>query len=342
MDIRSQKEDEMIELALSMGEKAFRGRQLFQWVHQKQAGSFDEMTNLSHQFREQLKSKFVLPAMTVLQKQISRKKDTIKYLFLLPDGNVIESVWMKYRYGNSVCVSSQVGCRMGCTFCASTLNGLTRNLTAGEMLSQVYEIQKDTGERVSHVIVMGMGEPLDNFDSLVRFVRLLSDEKGICISQRNITVSTCGLTEAIRDLMREHLQISLAISLHAPNDEIRQKTMPVARRYPIEEIFEVCREYVEQTGRRITFEYSMIAGVNDGREHAEELSRRCKGLNCHVNLIPLNEVKERDCRRSGEAEIERFKSILEKNHINVTIRREMGSDIDAACGQLRKNYLELS
>ena len=210
------------------------------------------------------------------------------------------------------------------------------------MLSQVYEIQKDTGERVSHVIVMGMGEPLDNFDSLVRFVRLLSDEKGICISQRNITVSTCGLTEAIRDLMREHLQISLAISLHAPNDEIRQKTMPVARRYPIEEIFEVCREYIEQTGRRITFEYSMIAGVNDRREHAEELSRRCKGLNCHVNLIPLNEVKERDCRRSGEAEIERFKSILEKNHINVTVRREMGSDIDAACGQLRKNYLETS
>lgn len=339
MDIRSQNEEEMIELALEMGEKAFRGRQLFQWVHEKQAGSFDEMTNLSNAFREQLKERFVLPGIAIEKKQISQKEDTIKYLFSLPDGNVIESVWMKYRYGNSVCVSSQVGCRMGCTFCASTLNGLTRNLTAGEMLSQVYEIQRDTGERVSHVIVMGMGEPLDNYEQLVRFVKLLSDEKGICISQRNITVSTCGLTERIRDLMKEHLQISLAISLHAPNDEIRQKMMPIAKHYSIGEIFEVCREYVKQTGRRITFEYSMIRGVNDRKSHAEELSRRCRGLICHVNLIPLNEVKERNCQRSGTEDIEKFKLVLEKNRINVTIRREMGSDIDAACGQLRKKFL---
>ena len=339
MDIRSLNAKQMEELALEFGEKAFRGRQLFQWVHEKRVRSFDEMGNLPGDFRERLKERYLLPGMSMVEKQVSKKKDTAKYLFALADGNVIESVWMKYRHGNSVCVSSQVGCRMGCTFCASTLNGLTRNLTAGEMLSQIYEIQRDTGERVSHVIVMGMGEPLDNFEQLLQFVRLLSDEKGICISQRNITVSTCGLVDRIRDLMQEHLQITLAISLHAPNDEIRQRTMPIARRYRMEEIFAVCREYVQQTGRRITFEYSMIRGVNDQIPHAEELSRRCRGLNCHINLIPLNEVKERDCLRSRPEDVEQFKLTLEKNRINVTIRREMGSDIDAACGQLRKKFL---
>lgn len=214
-----------------------------------------------------------------------------------------------------------------------------RNLTAGEMLSQIYEIQRDTKERVSHVIVMGMGEPLDNYDNLIRFIRLLSSERGLCISQRNITVSTCGLTERIRDLMKEKLQITLAVSLHAPNDEIRRKTMPVAKKYTIGEIFQTCREYFEVTGRRITFEYSMIRGVNDREEHARELAERCKGLNCHINLIPLNEVKERNCLRSVDSDIQRFKIILEKYRINVTIRREMGSDIDAACGQLRKKFL---
>lgn len=338
MDIRSLNAEQMEEAAIELGEKAFRGKQLFQWVHEKQARSFDEMSNLPGSFRERLMERYVLSGMTIVEKQVSRKKDTAKYLFALADGNVIESVWMKYHHGNSVCVSSQVGCRMGCTFCASTLNGLTRNLTAGEMLSQIYEIQRDTGERVSHVIVMGMGEPLDNYEQLVKFVRLLSDQKGICISQRNITVSTCGLVERIRDLMKEHLQITLAISLHAPNDEIRQQTMPVARRYPMEEIFDVCREYVRETGRRVTFEYSMIRDVNDKREHAEELSRRCRGLNCHINLIPLNEVKERNCLRSRPKDVEQFKLVLEKNLRNVTIRREMGSDIDAACGQLRKKY----
>ena len=277
--------------------------------------------------------------MNIVEKQVSKKGDTVKYLFSLSDGNVIESVWMKYRHGNSVCISSQVGCRMGCTFCASTLTGLTRNLTAGEMLSQIYEIQRDTDERVSNVIVMGMGEPLDNYDNLLRFIHLISAEKGICISQRNITVSTCGLVDRIRDLMREKLQITLALSLHAPNDEIRQQTMPIAKRYSIEEIFQVCREYFDYTGRRITFEYSMIRDVNDQEEHAEELCRRCRGLNCHVNLIPLNEVKERNCLRSRAEDVERFKLILERNRINVTIRREMGSDIDAACGQLRKKFL---
>jgi 23S rRNA (adenine2503-C2)-methyltransferase len=247
---------------------------------------------------------------------------------------------MKYRHGNSVCISSQVGCRMGCTFCASTLTGLTRNLTAGEMLSQVYEIQRQTGERVSNVIVMGMGEPLDNYDNLIKFIRILSDEKGLCISQRSITVSTCGLTDKIRDLMKEKLQITLAVSLHAPNDEIRKKTMPVANRYSMDEIFDACRDYFAATGRRITFEYSMIRQVNDREEHALELAKRCHGLNCHINLIPLNEVKERNCCRSEADDIAQFKIILERNRINVTIRREMGGDIDAACGQLRKKFID--
>lgn len=339
-DLRSASEKEMEEFAVSVGEKKFRGRQLFQWVHTKRAEDFEEMTNLPAGFRAELKKKYIVSGVTVMEKQVSEKGDTAKYLFALPDGNMIESVWMKYHHGNSVCISSQVGCRMGCTFCASTLTGLTRNLTAGEMLSQIYEIQRETGERVSNVIVMGMGEPLDNYDNLIRFIRLISDEKGLCISQRSITVSTCGIVGRIRDLMREHLQITLAISLHAPNDEIRKVTMPVAKKYSIEEIFAVCRDYFRETGRRITFEYSMIRGVNDGEEQAEELAERCRGLNCHINLIPLNEVRERSCRRSTDRNISRFKRILEKHKINVTVRREMGSDIDAACGQLRNQYLE--
>lgn len=327
-----------MELAGEMGQKPFRGRQLFEWVHKKRAGTIQEMTNLPARFREQLMEKHSLSAVTEVKRQVSGRGDTVKYLFSLSDGNQIESVWLKYRHGNSVCISSQVGCRMACSFCASTLDGLSRNLTSGEMLSQIYEIQRATGERVSNVIVMGMGEPLDNYQNLIKFIRLLSDPDGTCISQRNITVSTCGLVDKIRDLMKEKLQITLAISLHAPNDEIRKKIMPIANRYPLREIFEACREYFLQTGRRITFEYSLIRGVNDREEHAGELARLCKGLNCHINLIPLNEVEERDCRCSLREDIARFQKVLEKNGVNVTIRREMGSDIDAACGQLRKKY----
>lgn len=339
MDLRSFTLEEMITLAGECGEKAFRGKQLFEWVHNKQVTSFDEMGNLPKKFREELAEKYVISGVQIAKKQVSRVGDTAKYLFLLEDGNVVESVWMKYHHGNSVCISSQVGCRMGCTFCASTLKGLERNLSAGEMLSQIYEIQRETGERVSNVIVMGMGEPLDNYENLIRFIRLLSDEKGICISQRNITVSTCGLVDKMRDLMQEKFQITLAVSLHAPNDEIRRKTMPVANKYSIDEIFSVCQEYIEYTGRRITFEYSMINGVNDQRAHAMELVRRCRGMNCHINLIPLNEVRERETRRSREENIKEFKKVLEKNRINVTVRREMGSDINAACGQLRNKFM---
>ncbi len=338
-DIRSLDLREMQQLAERMEEKTFRGKQLFQWVHGHQVSSWDEMSNLSVKFREKLAEEFVLNPLHIEKKQLSKKKDTAKYLFKLPDGNYIESVWMKYHHGNSVCISSQVGCRMGCTFCASTLSGLARNLSAGEMLSQIYEIQRETGERVSNVIVMGMGEPLDNYDNLIRFVKLLSDQDGIRISQRNITVSTCGLVDGIRKLMKEKLQITLAISLHAPNDDIRQQTMPVARRYSMDELLLACRDYFQETKRRITFEYSMIRGVNDSAEQAVELAGRLRGLNCHINLIPLNEVKERSCSRSRQTDIERFKKILEKQGMNVTIRREMGSDIDAACGQLRQNYM---
>ncbi|MCM1245381.1 MAG: 23S rRNA (adenine(2503)-C(2))-methyltransferase RlmN [Roseburia sp.] len=340
MDLRSLTQEEMTELATKCGEQAFRGRQLFEWIHNKRVTSFDEMRNLPKKWKEELAEEYTACGMQIAKKQVSKTGDTAKYLFSLADGNVVESVWMKYHHGNSVCISSQVGCRMGCTFCASTLSGLERNLSAGEMLSQIYEIQRETGERVSNVIVMGMGEPLDNYENLLRFIRLVSDEKGICISQRGITVSTCGLVDQIRELMRERLQITLAVSLHAPNDEIRKKTMPVANKYSMAEIFSVCREYIEYTGRRITFEYSMIDGVNDRKAHAVELVERCRGMNCHINLIPLNEVRERETRRSREGNIKEFKKVLEKNRINVTVRREMGSDIDAACGQLRNQFME--
>lgn len=339
MDLRSCTEEECMEIAVKYGQKPFRGKQLAEWVHKKQARDIQEMTNLPAKFREQLAEEYVVSGVTEIDRQVSGRGDTAKYLFELPDGNMVESVWMKYRHGNSVCISSQVGCRMGCTFCASTLSGLSRNLTPGEMLSQIYEIQRETKERVSNVIVMGMGEPLDNYENLVKFIRLLSSEKGICISQRNITVSTCGLVDKIRELMKEQFSITLAISLHAPNDKIRKEIMPVAKSYSIDEIFAACREYFESTGRRITFEYSLIRGVNDSQEHALELAKRCRGLNCHVNLIPLNEVKERDCRCSKGEDIENFKKMLENNKINVTMRREMGSDIDAACGQLRRKHI---
>lgn len=339
-DLRSLSEEQMVETAVAYGEKPFRGRQLFEWIHRRQAADFSEIHNLPRRFLERLAADYIVSGVKLCKKQVSRSRDTAKYLFSLADGCLVESVWMKYHHGNSVCISSQVGCRMGCRFCASTLGGLERNLTAGEMLSQIYEIQRETGERVSNVIVMGMGEPLDNYDQLLSFIRLVSDERGICISQRNITVSTCGLVDQIRKLMSEKLQITLAVSLHAPNDEIRRSMMPVANQYGVREIFSVCREYTKVTGRRVTYEYSMIDGVNDQKAHALELVRQLRGMNCHVNLIPLNEVRERKNRRSREENVRMFRRTLEQNRINVTVRREMGSDIDAACGQLRNTYME--
>ena len=276
----------------------------------------------------------------MVDSRTSKDGETTKYLFRLHDDRVIESVLMKYHHGNSVCISSQVGCRMGCKFCASTLGGLERNLTASEMLSQIYEIQRLSGERVSNVVVMGTGEPLDNFDNLLKFIQILTDEHGLNISQRNITVSTCGLVTKIKELAQRQLQITLAISLHAPNDELRRTLMPVANKYSVKEIMEACHYYYDKTGRRITFEYSLVEGANDGEKEAKELCKLIRGLNCHVNLIPVNPIKERNFRHSSMQFIQKFKNILEKNRINVTIRREMGADIDAACGQLRKSYMD--
>lgn len=339
-DLKSCNYEELTAEIKEMGEKAFRAKQIYEWLHKKLAAGFDEMSNLSKDLREKLKERYVLPSVELVDSRTSKDGETTKYLFRLSDNRVIESVLMKYHHGNSVCISSQVGCRMGCRFCASTLGGLERNLTASEMLSQIYEIQKLSGERVSNVVVMGTGEPMDNFDNLLQFIRILTDENGLNISQRNITVSTCGLVDKIRELADRELQITLAISLHAPNDELRRTLMPVANKYSVKDIMNACHYYYNKTGRRITFEYSLVEGVNDGEDQARELSSLVKGLNCHINLIPVNPIKERNFRHSSMQFIQRFKNILEKNRINVTIRREMGADIDAACGQLRKSYMD--
>ncbi len=334
-DIKSMTYPELQEFVAELGEKKFRTKQLYDWIHKQLVLSFDEMTNLSKGFRDKLEATCTIAGARIVQQQTSKLDGTSKFLMKLEDGNTVESVLMKYKHGNSVCVSSQVGCRMGCRFCASTVGGLTRSLHTSEILDQIYEIQRTTGERVSNVIIMGIGEPLDNYDNVIRFIRMLSDENGLNISQRNITLSTCGLVPKIRDLMEEDLTITVAISLHAPNDTLRQEMMPIANRYSIAEIMEVCREYIDRTGRRITFEYTMVEGKNDTPAHAQQLCQILRGMNCHVNLIPLNSVEGRMGTRSKGADIQGFKLLLEKNHINVTIRREMGGDIDAACGQLR-------
>lgn len=340
IDIKSLSLDQLKEEFLRMGEKAFRAKQTYEWMHQKLAGSFDEMTNLSKEFREKCKKMYEYTSLEIVRVQESKLDGTRKFLFRLRDGNVVESVWMKYKHGNSVCISSQVGCRMGCRFCASTLDGLERNLMPSEMLDQIYAISRYTGERVSNVVIMGSGEPMDNYDNFLQFVKLLTDENGLHISARNVTVSTCGLVPQMRMLAKEHLQITLALSLHATTDEKRRKLMPIAYKYTIAEIRDACKFYFEQTGRRITFEYSLVGGVNDTQEDADELVALARPLNCHINLIPVNPIKERDYVQSDDHHILAFKNKLEKNHIQVTIRREMGRDIDGACGQLRRSFIQ--
>lgn len=339
-DIKSLDYNELGMIMKEMGEKPFRSKQIYQWLHKRGVDSFEEMSDVSKDLRNKLSALYEVCPLTLAGQRISGEDGTGKYLFRLSDGKVIESVLMKYKHGNSVCISSQAGCRMGCRFCASTLDGLERNLSPSEMLSQIYKIQSLSRERVSNVVVMGTGEPLDNFDNLVKFIRMASDEHGLNISQRNITVSTCGLVPQIYELADLKLQITLAVSLHGPNDLVRRELMPVANAFSIEELLKACRYYYEKTGRRLTFEYSLCKGVNDREEYAKELSSLLKGLNCHVNLIPVNPVKERNYTHSAASDIQKFKFILEKNRINVTIRREMGSDIDAACGQLRKRYMD--
>lgn len=320
----------------ALGEKAFRAKQLYEWMHVKLARSYEEMTNIPKSLIAKCEEHFVYTSVKEVMVQTSVIDGTKKFLFELADGNYVESVWMKYHHGNSVCISSQVGCRMGCRFCASTLDGLERSLLPGEMLDQIYAISKATGERVSNVVVMGTGEPLDNYDNLLQFLRMLSDENGLHISQRNITVSTCGIVENMRRLADEKLQITLALSLHGSTQEKRAELMPIARKYDIQEVIDACRYYFEQTGRRITFEYSLVGGVNDTNEDAENLCKLIGDVNCHINLIPVNPIKERDYIESERRDILNFQNKLEKKHINVTIRREMGRDIDGACGQLRR------
>ena len=339
MDLKSMTLEELQEHFKELGEKAFRAKQVYQWLHEKLASDYDEMSNLSKDLREKLQTREGLMKLNIVQVQESAIDGTRKYLFELPDGNVVESVWMKYHHGNSVCISSQVGCRMGCRFCASTLDGLERNLLPSEMLEQIYSIIRHTGERVSNIVIMGTGEPMDNYDNFLRFIHLISNEKGQNISQRNITVSTCGIVPNIKRLAEEKLQITLALSLHATTDEKRRQLMPIANKYSLQEVLEACRYYFEQTGRRITFEYSLVAGVNDRNEDAQELVSLIKGMNCHVNLIPVNPIKERDYKQSNKEQIQQFKTRIEKSGISATVRREMGRDIDGACGQLRRKHI---
>ena len=339
-DIKSLNLEELKTELESMGEKAFRAKQMYEWMHVKLARSFDEMTSLSAKFREQCKEKYEYTCVKPVRIQESKIDGMKKFLFELSDGNVVESVWMQYKHGNSVCISSQVGCRMGCRFCASTIGGLVRNLSASEMLGQVYAIQRITGERVSNVVIMGTGEPLDNYENFLRFIRLLTDEHGLHISQRNVTVSTCGIVPKMLELAEEDLQITLALSLHGTTQEKRKELMPVANKYGLQDVLHACDEYFEKTGRRITFEYSLVHGVNDTDEDAAELVRILKPRNCHLNLIPVNPVKERSFVRPSRKNALNFKNKLEKSGINVTIRREMGADIDGACGQLRRRYVQ--
>ena len=338
-DIKSMTLEELKKELEQVGEKSFRAAQLYDWMHCKLASGYDDMTNIPLSLRNKLESEYPYVSLTPVEVQESRLDGTKKFLFALSDGNVVESVWMKYKHGNSVCISSQVGCKMGCRFCASTLDGWERNLLPSEMLDQIYAITRLTGERVSNVVVMGTGEPMDNFENLLTFIHILTEEHGLHISQRNITVSTCGIVPKMRELADKGLAITLALSLHATTDEKRRELMPVANTYHMDELMEACAYYFEKTGRRITFEYSLVAGVNDTPEDAVQLSALAGPLNCHVNLIPVNPIKERNYRQSGQEEILAFKNKLEKNRINVTIRREMGRDIDGACGQLRRRHI---
>lgn len=322
------------------GESKFRAKQIFDWIYKKQVFDFFMMTNLSKKSIEKLQECFYIGVPEILEEFVSKIDNTKKFLFRYKDGNIIECVVMRYSYGNSICVSTQVGCRMGCKFCASTIEGMVRNLTPGEILGQILKAQQEIGERISNVVLMGSGEPLDNYENVLKFLDLVNSEENLNIGQRHITLSTCGIVPKIKELADETLQITLAISLHAPNDDIRKSTMPIANKYTIKEILNACKYYFDVTKRRITFEYALIRGFNDSEENARELALNLKNINCHVNLIPINEIKENMYKKSSIDDINKFKTILTNRGIETTIRREMGSDINAACGQLRRKYME--
>lgn len=341
-DIKSLNNEELAEWVRENSLPAFRAKQIFSWLHKSGVSDFSEMSNVSKELRNKLSEEFYISLCEIENKYVSAIDGTVKYLFRLSDGEFLETVIMKYKYGYTICVSSQEGCKMGCRFCASTLAGFKRNLTAGEIESQLHSAQKDLGIRISHIVLMGIGEPLDNFDNVLRFIENVNSEDGLNISVRNITLSTCGIVPRIKDLMKHDLQLTLTISLHAPNDKIRSKIMPVNDRWKINEVIAACREYAEFTSRRVSFEYTLIKDVNDTPECAEELSKLLKGMLCHVNLIPVNNVEERKNIRSSDKSVNKFLHILQKNGINATIRRTLGSDINASCGQLRRKKTEVA
>lgn len=327
---------ELEKIISDMGEQRFRAKQIFKWLYDG-AESYEEMTNIPKRLIEKLDEKYSVNNLKIEQKFVSRIDETRRYLLQLDDGNFVESVLMKYHHGYTICVSSQVGCAMGCAFCASTVGGRVRSLTAGEITGQVMTVQKDLGQRISNIVMMGMGEPLDNFDNVMRFLENVNNPLGLNIGHRHITLSTCGLVDKIYELAHRKMQITLSISLHAPNDEKRSAIMPVNKKYNIEKLLKACRYYIEQTGRRISFEYTLIRGVNDNDAEARELLKLIKGMLCHVNLIPVNEVKESGFSASDRNAVEKFRAVLENGGILATVRREMGADISAACGQLRAN-----
>ena len=332
--------EELTEWIKAQGYPAFRGKQIFRWIHQ--GADFDEMTNLPLNMREKLRQDTVAQPARIRLERKSPSDGTVKFLYEMNDGNCVEGVLMRYKYGVSLCISTQVGCRMGCRFCASTLEGRVRDLTAGEMLGEVLCANRylsHENEKVSHVVLMGSGEPLDNYDNVIRFLRLLREEEGIRLSLRNVSLSTCGIVPKMYALADENLPVTLCVSLHAPNDEIRRETMPVAYSWSISEILEACRYYIKKTGRRVIFEYAMSDGINAGVEQAAELADRLRGMQCHVNLIPLNTVEERDMKSVTEDNVKRFLKVLRDKNISATRRREMGDDIDGACGQLRRKTI---
>ena len=336
-DLKSMTLAEMQEAFAALGEPKFRAKQVFTWLH-RGTTRFDEMTNLSKPLREKLDGLYFITAPRVARKQISKLDGTIKYLWQLGDGNCVESVVMQYHHGNTVCISSEVGCPMGCKFCASTLGGLVRRLTPAELLDQVLFSQLDSGLTISNIVLMGIGEPLDNFDAVMRFLELVNSPEGLNIGMRHISLSTCGLVDKIEQLAERNLQLTLSVSLHSPDNESRNKIMPVNKRWPVEELLAACRAYFEKTGRRVSFEYTMIDGVSDAPEQAELLAKKLHGMQAHVNMIPLNNVEESGLKCSSHAAIERFQKILESHGVTATVRRTLGSDIDASCGQLRRKF----
>lgn len=339
MNLKSQTLPELAGIFKELGQPQFRAKQVYTWLH-KGVRSYDEMTNLPKALRETLEERYPICPPEVVRRQESQRDGTIKYLWRLSDGNCVETVLMRYHYGNTVCISTEVGCRMGCAFCASTLGGLVRRLEPQEMLDQVLFTQVDSGLPISHIVLMGIGEPLDNFDNVMRFLELVNSPEGMNISMRHISLSTCGLVPKIDALAQKKLQLTLSISLHAPNNEIRNRIMPVNKAYPIEQLLDACRRYYQATSRRISFEYAMIRGVNDSPENARELLERMKGLPAHFNLIPLNHVEESPLQPSTRASVAAFQKILEDGGIPTTVRRTLGGDIDASCGQLRRKYTQ--